>query len=312
MTWILDGGTTSSKLEKARINLCRENEPNPTYFRAMSQHRILVPVDFTAVSVTALNHAITIGERYDSEIHLLHIVSKKSDLAEARERLMAFREDHLSSSGIRSTATVRIGDLFEDIDNVSVELEANLIVMGTHGLTGMQFIAGGRALRIVRECSVPFVITQSRNIRESGYDDIVVPLDLHQDTAQKLTIVAEMAKYFNGRVHIISPAETDAGFKETLQENVKYAASYLSERNIEFTTTISEHNSSGFVNDVIRYAASMEADLISIMNLHERSLMGLFGQSYEQQIITNSAEIPVLVVNPIETRVAHIPKPFNF
>ena len=48
----------------------------------------------------------------------------------------------------------------------------------------MQFITGGRALKIVRECSVPVIIAQSRPIRETGYDDIVVPLDLHQTQAK--------------------------------------------------------------------------------------------------------------------------------
>ena len=46
----------------------------------------------------------------------------------------------------------------------------------------------------------------------------------------------------------------------------------------------------------MRYSASIEADLISIMNFHEKSLMGILGTSYEQQIITNEAEIPVLVL----------------
>ena len=278
----------------------------------MTKHLILVPVDFTQVAITAVNHAVTIGKAFKSEIHLLHIVADKSELVEARERLNVFASEHLSTYSGVSTATTRIGDLFEDIDDVSVELDANLVVMGTHGLSGLQFIAGGRALRIVRKCSVPFVITQSRNIRENGYDDIVVPLDLHQDTKQKLSVVAEMAEYFQGRVHIISPAETDAALQEKLRANERYAASYFSNRNIEFTTKISDHNSSDFVKDVVHYAASIEADLISIMNFHERSLMGFFGQSYEQQIITNGAEIPVLIVNPFETRVIRRPTPFNF
>ena len=57
------------------------------------------------------------------------------------------------------------------------------------------------------------------------------------------------------------------------------------------------------MKDVVRHAAAIESDLISIMNLHEKSLMGILGQTYEQQIITNEAQIPVLITNPIETRV---------
>lgn len=277
----------------------------------MSQHRILVPVDFTPVSTNAVSHAIAVGNALKSEIHLVHIVSKKSEFGEARERLQAFTKEHLDGFKGATSCTVRIGNLFDDIDDVSVEMDANLVIMGTHGLKGMQFITGGRALRIVRECSVPFIITQSRPIRETGYDDIVVPLDLHQDTKQKLAIVAEMATYFNGRVHIISPAETDEFLKNQLRRNVEFASDYFKERNIQFTTKISEHDSGAFVKDVIRFAASIEADLISIMNFHEKSLMGILGQTYEQQIITNEAEIPVLVLNPFETRIIR-QTPFSF
>lgn len=277
----------------------------------MANHRILVPIDFTPVAINAVNHAVAVGKAFESEIHLLHIVAKKSEFSEARTRLNAFEKEHLADYSGSSIATVRIGNLFDDIDDVSVEMDANLVIMGTHGLKGMQFITGGRALKILRECSVPFVITQSRPVRDTGYDDIVVPLDLHQDTKQKLSIVAEMASYFKGRVHMISPAESDEFLQNQLRRNVEFAADYFEERGIEYTTKISEHDSGAFVKDVIRYAASIEADLISIMNFHERSLMGILGNSYEQQIITNEAEIPVLVLNPFETRIIR-QTPFSF
>ena len=277
----------------------------------MAQHRILVPVDFTPVSSTAVNHALAVGKAFQSEIHLLHIVAKKGGFPEARTRLEAFAAEHLGDfEGVVKT-TVRIGNLFDDIDDVSVEMDANLVMMGTHGLKGMQFITGGRALKIVRECSVPFIISQSRPIRDTGYDDIVVPLDLHQDTKQKLAVVAEMAKYFKGRVHIISPAEEDEFLQNQLRRNVEFASDYFEERKIECTTKISGQAGASFVKDVIRYAASIEADLISIMNFHEKSLMGILGTSYEQQIITNEAEIPVLVLNPFETRIIR-QTPFSF
>lgn len=268
----------------------------------MGQHRILVPMDFTPVSDVALEHAVTVGKAFDSEILLLHIISSKKEISDARMRMEAWREKATSAYPRISTA-VRIGSIFEDIDDVAVEQNADLIIMGTHGLKGMQFLTGGRALRIVTNCSTPFIITQERGINPSGYDNIVVPLDLHQDTKQKLSTVAEMAGYFKGRVHIISPAETDEFLKNQLSRNIEFAKEYFAERGIEYSVKISEHSSSAFVKDVVRYAAAIEADLISIMNLHERSLMGILGQSYEQQIITNEAQIPVLIINPIETRV---------
>jgi nucleotide-binding universal stress UspA family protein len=200
-------------------------------------------------------------------------------------------------------SVLRIGSIFENIDDLAVELDAQLVVMGTHGVKGMQFITGGRALRIVTECTVPVVITQEKSCGPNGYDDIVVPLDLHQDTKQKLSIVADMVRHFNGRAHIISPAESDEFLRNQLVRNVEYAEAYFAERGIPSTTRISEEHGTAFIKDVMRYAAEIKADLISIMNLHEKSLMGILGPSYAQRIITNEDEIPVLVINPIETHV---------
>ena len=269
----------------------------------MGQHRILVPMDFTPVSDIALEHAFVVGKAFQSEILLLHIIANKKEMPEARERMSSLIERHSSAYPHKVQTAIRIGSIFEDIDDVAVEQDATLVIMGTHGLKGMQFLTGGRALRIVTNSSTPFIITQERTIKENGYDDIIVPLDLHQDTKQKLTIVAEMAQYFKGRVHIISPGETDEFLKNQLLRNIEYAKEYFGEKGIDYTVKISEHSASAFVKDVIRYAASIDADLIGIMNLYEKSLMGILGHSYEQQIVTNEAQIPVLVINPIATRV---------
>ena len=268
----------------------------------MAAHRILVPFDFTRVSEIALQHATVLGKALGSELVLAHIVAGKQEVPEARMRMQALVEATQSSYS-EVSSVLRIGSIFEDIDDLAVELDAQLVVMGTHGVKGMQFITGGRALRIVTECTVPVIITQEKGCGPNGYDDIVVPLDLHQDTKQKLSIVADMVRHFNGRAHIISPAESDEFLRNQLLRNVEYAKAYFAERGIPSTTHISEEHGTAFIKDVMRYAAEIKADLISIMNLHEKSLMGILGPSYAQRIITNEDEIPVLVINPIQTHV---------
>ena len=91
----------------------------------------------------------------------------------------------------------------------AAETQANLIIMGTHGMRGLQFITGSRVLRVIMSSDVPFIIVQERTIKPSGYDSIVVPLDLHKETRQKLTLVADMALTFKSKVHLITAMETD-------------------------------------------------------------------------------------------------------
>ena len=270
-------------------------------------NKILVPTDFTKVSDTAIDHAILTGGIINAEVHVIHIIENKQQIGEARAKLEALSEMIRSEKGVEIQTIVRIGSIFEDIDKVATEIDASLIIMGTHGLRGMQFITGSRALKIVTESSVPFIVVQERNIRPQGYHKLVVPLDLHKETKQKLSLVADMAKYFGSKVHLISPGETDEFLRNQLNRNIRFAEEYFGERNIPYEVEITESKSDGFVKSLLKYSAAVEADLICIMNFYDNSIMSIFNQSYEQQVITNEAQIPVLCVNPVNTMVIDKP-----
>jgi len=267
----------------------------------IKEKRILVPTDFTKVSDTAIEHALLVASTIDAGILILHVIDNKKQIAEARLKLNALQERIASESTIEIETAVRIGSIFEDIDKVAVEQGASLIIMGTHGIRGMQFITGSRALKIVTESSVPFIVVQERSIRHHGYRNLVVPLDLHKETKQKLSLVADMARYFGSNVHLISPGETDEFLKNQLERNIIYAEQYLADRGIEYKVEITERKSDGFIKDLLKFSASVDADLICIMNFHDNGLMNVFSSSYEQQLITNDAQIPVLCVNPVDT-----------
>ena len=269
--------------------------------------KILVPTDFTKVSDTAIDHALLMARTIGADIYVIHIIDNKKNILEARAKLDALKEMIAKESNVEINTIIRIGSIFEDIDKVATEIDASLIIMGTHGLRGMQFLTGSRALKIVTESSVPFIVVQERPIRTHGYHKLVVPLDLHKETKQKLSLVADMANYFGSKVHLISPGETDEFLRNQLQRNIRFAEEYFSEKNIPYEVEITESKSDGFVKALLKYSAGVEADLICIMNFYDNSIMSIFNQSYEQQVITNEAQIPVLCVNPVDTYVADRP-----
>lgn len=272
---------------------------------------ILVPVDFTKASQAAFEHAAVIAKALPAEIQLLHIVGNKKDIEDARLRMNTLLEKWQGKNKkIKISFILRIGSIFEDIDHVAAEIGASLVIMGTHGKKGMQFLSGSRALKIVTESSVPFIIVQEKGIGKNGYNKIVVPLDLNKETKQKLNNVCRMAEYFQSEILLVSPNEKDEFLRNQLERNISFAKNMLDEQNIRYTTTITESKSSNnFIKELLKFAEDEEADMICIMNLYENSLMGMLGSSYEEQIITNKAQIPVMCVNPIETFV--IDGPFS-
>ncbi len=267
----------------------------------MSKNTILVPTDFSKVADCAMNHALKLAEHTDGQVYLLHVVAGRNDVAETRRKLQVeIEKAHRENSKVPVRELVRIGSIYDDIGDAASEINADLIVMGTHGMRGMQFITGSRALRVITSSKVPFIVVQERRIKEGGYDSIVVPLDLHKETRQKLTLVAEMAKAFNSKVHLITPREDDEFLHNQLQNHIKFANQFLGERGISHDATIAQEDSGDFVKAVVRHAVNVDADLIAIMNMAQGNIFGVLGVPYEQEVITNEAMIPVMCMNPRE------------
>jgi nucleotide-binding universal stress UspA family protein len=262
---------------------------------------ILVPTDFTKVSDTALEHAILVANTIGAKIHVLHVVDNKKVLGEVKMKLSALKDRVYRERQVHINTGVRIGNIFEDIDKAALEMDADLIMMGSHGARGLQFLKGSRALKLVTESEVPFIVVQERSIRSNGYQKILVPLDLHKETKQKLSVVADMANYFGSQVHLISPGETDEFLKNQLNRNITFAKQYLEDRKVNYEVQTTQNKSSDFAKDLLKYAAGIDADLICIMNFYEGSFMSFFSSNEEQHIITNESQIPVLCVNPVET-----------
>lgn len=263
----------------------------------MKNKIFIVPHDFTTVADNALDHALATAVLVDAKIYLLHVVGKDKEIKDAEKNL----NDLIAGKDttVELIPVVRVGSIFEDIGDFASEHHADLIFMGTHGQHGWQHITGSHALKVITHSSVPFVVVQEKTIKPSGYDDIVVPLDLNKETKQKLAYVANLATYFKSRVHLITPDETDEFLRNQVKANIQFAQKFFAERDIEITTTLAP--ASGFDKEVVKHAIHMDADLIAIMNMNRNNLFGVITANYEQYIITNDAQIPTLIVNPIES-----------
>lgn len=259
---------------------------------------ILVPTDFTKVSDTAINHAVHMAKAANTSVYAVHIVEDRDKVEAGRKQLKELKAATKERYDYKIETVLRIGSIKEDISDLALEINAGLVVLGTKGLRGFQWIFGSDALKIGSHSKVPFIVVQEKEISPNGYDDILVPLDLNKETKQKLSLVADAAQYFDSRVHLLSPHETDEFLFNTLDRNLKYAQNYFKEKGIEHTVKISEKDSSDFDDAILEYAEELDVDLISIMNLPGVGLANLIGGNFVQNIITNRSHVPVLLLNP--------------
>tara|TARA_B100001939_G_scaffold347776_1_gene370555 strand:- start:2972 stop:3802 length:831 start_codon:yes stop_codon:yes gene_type:complete len=266
--------------------------------------KLLVPTDFTNEAHSAIQHAVKLGVIIQAEVILLNVVKEKNDISNATTKLA--EEEKWAKSineNIEVRSIVRVGNIFDDIGDAASELGVSMIFMGTHGASGWQKITGSYALKVITNSSVPFIVVQDQLMNDTGYDSIVVPLDLNNETKQKLEMVANIAHYFDSEVHLITPNESDEFLSNKLKANRIWAAKYLKGKNVKFTTQIVDEGDN-LLEGVFKLSAKVEADLIAIMNLQKNSLMGILGSSYQQEIIANKAKIPVLCLNPLKSTIA--------
>ena len=266
--------------------------------------KLLVPTDFTNEAHSAIQHAVKLGVIVQAEVILLNVVKDKSDIPAATTKL---KEEEKWAKTVNDQiyvrSIVRVGNIFDDIGDAASELGVSLIIMGTHGASGWQKITGSYALKVITNSSVPFIVVQDQLMNDTGYDSIVVPLDLNNETKQKLEMVASIAHYFDSEVHLITPNESDEFLSNKLKANRIWAAKYLKGKNVKFTTQIVD-DGDNLLEGVFKLSKKVEADLIAIMNLQKNSLMGVLGSSYQQEIIANKAKVPVLCLNPLKSTIA--------
>jgi nucleotide-binding universal stress UspA family protein len=265
--------------------------------------KIIVLSDFSSTSDVAGNYACEISKTLTAPVEILHIVKDQSAEAKALEQLNNQIEKFKSKTGITATPVIRYGNIYDEIPKVTEELTGELVVMGTHGLSGLQYITGSNALKLISESDAQFIVVQDNTTHSANIKKILVPLDLHKETKQKIKFASDLAAKFGAEVHIVCPKESDEFLNNQVMRNMSYAEGYFNERGVACKTKVTEEDSSGFVKEIIKYAQYAEIDLICILNFAGERLIHVFGTDAEQKVITNEAGIPTLVINPISANV---------
>ena len=260
--------------------------------------KLLVPTDFSEVAQSAMQHGIKFAEIINADLVLLHVVSSREDVEQAKEKLnKEITLGNSFSNTCKITSFVRIGNIFEDIGDVAAELGISLIFMGTHKASRWQKLVGSRAIKVITSSPVPFIVTQEKLMNSNGYDNIVVPLDLNVETKQKLELVAKIAHYFDSEVHLLTNDNSDEFIKTKLKANQIWASNYLESKDIKNTSHLVEQGDS-LTEGIFKLSKEVDADLIAIMNLADETVLGLFENSFQEEIVANDLKVPVLCVNP--------------
>ncbi len=271
---------------------------------------IVVPCDFTEEAKIAMNHASKIAQQSNDEVRLLHIFNSESKAKLRKEnageeavynKLKEWAEENEKATGIKTTYHAEEGSIFTTISEYITDCNASLMVMGTHGVRGVQHLVGSYAMKVVTSSPVPVIVVQKKDVDKTGFKKIVLPIDHNRHGKNKVSYAIALAKYFNAEIHLFEEYSSDEFYSKQIKLNASFAKARLEDNNIPYIEVKEDFSSGSFSKHLIRHAAKIDADLIVISSHSDQdSIADLFLRSSEVELINNDAMIPVMCVNPFE------------
>lgn len=262
----------------------------------------LVPCDFSDKFQSALRLGIDLAVYNKGSVMTIHIVSKKSDKIEAKQKmkkvLAVLKDEERQLVEYR----VLVGDIYDDIAKAAEVLNVALIVMGTHGAKGMQKLMGSHALKLVNSTSSPFMITQGNKYIDK-MKNIVFPFSHEKESVQIATFTAGIAKQFGSKVHLIGYHDKDKLIESKMKSNLMLLNNYFKEQKVDFVVADID-KSQDFEKELLAYATKIDADLFAATFFSSSLIKGMSG--FLQFLIENESSIPVLTVNSEELSVSSV------
>lgn len=262
----------------------------------MEKDTILVPYDFTEKAEYALQHAIKISTHLKNRIQLIHIVKSNDQIEEAQTRLKEETKRLTEEYKIDLDPIVLAGNLFKEVSDYASNNNVSIVVMGTHGIRGMQKVTGSWALKVIVGSKTPFIVIQDPPSKKEIFKDVVFPLDFKKEGKEKVNWALFLAKYFDVKIHIIAPNLKDSSLQKKLRININFAEKIFENHGVKYDIHKTEESRIG--EQTIDYAKKIDADIVMIMTTKGIGFTDYMLGAKEQYIIANNVRIPVMCVNP--------------
>jgi nucleotide-binding universal stress UspA family protein len=256
---------------------------------------ILIPIDFSKQSLSAIKQSYNLAKYTHSKLVLLHVYEKSGE--ESYEALQKLTRQTEQESGVPTEFMNVKGDIYEETDRVAEEISATLIIAGLESHMRFRNIIGTSASKLVRKSPCP-VITIRGNDHRDGCENILLPLDLSAETREKVDVAVQFAHYFGASIRILGVFNaTDADYENKLLAYSHQVKQFIKSKGISCTNK--SIPAKDIADTVVEYANKIEADLIMIMNKPDLSV-GEFFSGTDAQRIVDISNVPVMTIQPMK------------
>ena len=296
--------------------------------------RILCPVDFSDCSRRAVDHAMAIAHWYDASVTALHvyplppvaaaptgpIIMEPMLLTVAgREQLLVDTRRLLeveSAPGIQTDAVIREGSVAAEILLQADSMRADLVVMGTHGRSGVdRWLMGSVTERVLRKSRCP-VLTVPPGLPDAVpaapvlFKHIVCPVDFSDSSMRALDYAKSLAREADAELTVlhVSATELDIPFDYPVGETSLTLAEFQKRQEEDATRRLEEaaRNEEAYTSrtrltrgkpwkEILRVSTESNADLI-VLGVHGRGVADLMFFGSTTQHVVRQAPCPVLTI----------------
>ncbi len=272
---------------------------------------ILVPVDFSKDSINALEHAISIANKEKANIRIIHVRKHKNydtpfiikggdkeygkTVNDFCNELVEKYKPKYKGKGVFDYL-IRVGKIYTVIAEQAEMDQANLIVMGTHGVSGFEeHWVGSNAYKVVCKAPCP-VLTIRSGYKKRKINKIVLPIDVRRETRIKVPYIAEMAAVLKAEVNVVSVRTTERpDIVKRLNNYVAQTVDFLEKRGIKVVKDDLKGNNIAEIT--YTYAVHQDAGLIAIVSNQRGAPLNMPISSTAQHMV-NHSPVPVLSIHP--------------
>ncbi len=284
--------------------------------------RILVPIDFSAPSDAALDYARLLARTWDSELHLLHVTGERltpphaaADVHMEPNALRQIRgrftgEDRPRRLKVRVVERARPADA---ILSYARSAPADLIVMGTHGRSGLaHLVMGSVAETVVRNAPCPVLTVHEAPRGTARFARILVPTDFSGPSDAALDCARVLQLRFGASIHLLHVLEDEEaagpfGAEVFVTEPPEARAARLRDARERLSHRLSAADrESGQVTSevllgppastIVDYAADNVYDLI-VMGTHGRTGLARLMMGSVAERVVRGAACPVITAH---------------
>jgi nucleotide-binding universal stress UspA family protein len=288
-------------------------EPPALYLRILKpsiMKTIIVPTDFSPVSINAVNFAMDMALSIDASVLLLNVynipiaytdvpvvlisVEELQKSSEARLEELKSRIDHVTSGKIKVYTESRMGNTVDELEALCKNINPFAVVMGAKGKSGIEKVVfGSTTLTAIRHLTWPVICVPPGKEYGKGIKKIGFACDFrHVVETTPVQFIKQMVKEFNAELHVLNVDYKEKHFRpetpeqsfliHTMLEDVKPQYHFINNPDVE-----------AGINE---FAETNNLDLVIAIPKKHKLLEGIFKPSSTRQLVFQS-HIPVMCVH---------------